>query len=119
MIRRAADSIRNSTGEKLNVSLREFPKNGSNASRVEPMHVYILTFLDLQRFLQQAANISIKINTTKEFVTDRDQDQDMDKTDVWTRDLHCSWQIAYVSYFQASDVQVFEDKNKRRSFPDV
>ena len=80
MIRRAAENISNSTGEKMNVSLREFPQNGSTASRVELVHYYILKIWDLLQFLQQAANISIKINTTKEFVTD--QDQDTDKTDV-------------------------------------
>jgi len=49
----------------------------------------------------------------------------MDKTDVCSRDAHTSesgqLEVADVSYFQASssDVQVYEDKNKRQSFLDA
>lgn len=44
--------------------------------------------------MQRGANISIKINTTKEFVTDlmNDQDHDMDKIEV-TKEI-CAFKIS-------------------------
>ena len=88
----------------------------------ELVELMILKYLDLRRF-QQAANISIKINTTTEFMTDtiNDLDHDMDKADVCSGDLHASLQIADVPYFQASssNAPVFEEKNRVRSFPDA
>ncbi|KAJ3513803.1 hypothetical protein NLJ89_g2747 [Agrocybe chaxingu] len=64
MIRGSADGV-HSTSENLTLSLREFPKTGTMGSR-------------------RPANISIKIDTTKEFATDRDSDRDNDleKTEV-------------------------------------
>ncbi|KAG6917109.1 hypothetical protein DXG01_003929 [Tephrocybe rancida] len=59
MIRGSADGI-HSTSENISLSLREFPKNGTISSR-------------------RPTNISIKINTTKEFVTDSDQGHDEEK----------------------------------------
>jgi len=49
MIRNCADSIDNSTGDKLKLSLREFPKSGGMAARVELTHFnHILKTSDLQ-----------------------------------------------------------------------
>ncbi|GLB41510.1 hypothetical protein LshimejAT787_1001100 [Lyophyllum shimeji] len=61
MIRGAADGI-HSTSDNLSLSLRDFPKNGTVSSR-------------------RPTNISIKIDTTKEFITDSDQGHDLEKGD--------------------------------------
>ncbi|KAF9465638.1 hypothetical protein BDZ94DRAFT_1253580 [Collybia nuda] len=61
MIRGAADGIQ-STSDNLSLSLRDFPKNGTMSSR-------------------RPTNISIKIDTTKEFVTDSDQGHDAGKAE--------------------------------------
>ena len=74
MIRNGDDSTQNST------SLRDFPRKRSRVAKVELMDFNTLRFLDLWRFLQQPASISININTTQASVTD--QDQYTDKADV-------------------------------------
>ncbi|RDB27631.1 hypothetical protein Hypma_003292 [Hypsizygus marmoreus] len=61
MIRGAADGI-HSTSENLSLSLREFPKTGTVSSK-------------------RPTNLSIKINTTKEFTTDSDQGHDAEKAE--------------------------------------
>ncbi|KIL62133.1 hypothetical protein M378DRAFT_166117 [Amanita muscaria Koide BX008] len=58
MIRNATDGIE-STDDKFSVSLREMPKTATIGSR-------------------RPTNISIKIDTTKEFATDRDSDQEQE-----------------------------------------
>ncbi|TFK75054.1 hypothetical protein BDN72DRAFT_832769 [Pluteus cervinus] len=58
MIRGAADGI-HSTSDNVSLSLREFPKHASSAKR--------------------PPNISIKIDTTKEFATDSDQGHEVEK----------------------------------------
>jgi len=82
------------------------------------MQFHILNFWDLRQCLQQAGNISIKINTTKEFVTDlsdnhHDHDQDVDKTDSCSTEFLASGYTTNFSHFQtsSSNVQMFE-KNK-------
>jgi hypothetical protein len=86
MIRNCVDNVtHNSTGDKVTVSLRDFPKKGGVTARVELVHFHHFKTWDLPCApLQRGANISIKINTTKEFVTDlmNNQDHDMDKTEV-------------------------------------
>ncbi|KAF8959577.1 hypothetical protein BDZ97DRAFT_1666845 [Flammula alnicola] len=62
MIRTSGNGI-HSGSDNLTLSLREFPKNGPISSR-------------------RPTNISIKIDTTKEFITDSDQDNDLEKADV-------------------------------------
>ncbi|KAF8240251.1 hypothetical protein L208DRAFT_1449568 [Tricholoma matsutake] len=59
MIRGSGDNI-HSTSDNFSLSLRELPKNGNIASR-------------------RPTNISIKINTTKEFATDSDHGHDGEK----------------------------------------
>ncbi|KAF8812047.1 hypothetical protein BYT27DRAFT_7088201 [Phlegmacium glaucopus] len=66
MIRIAGEGIQ-TTSENLSVSLREFPKNG-------PMTT------------MRPTNISIKIDTTKEFATDSDQELDLEKSEVSVSD---------------------------------
>ncbi|KAF8075270.1 hypothetical protein FPV67DRAFT_1665992 [Lyophyllum atratum] len=61
MIRGAADGI-HSTTDNISLSLREYPKTGTVSSK-------------------RPTNISIKIDTTKEFVTDSDQGHDLEKGD--------------------------------------
>jgi len=58
-IRSAAEGI-HSTSDNLSLSLQEFPKNGTVSPR-------------------RPTNISIKIDTTKELVTDSDQGHDLEK----------------------------------------
>ncbi|KDR81049.1 hypothetical protein GALMADRAFT_153413 [Galerina marginata CBS 339.88] len=62
MIRGAGEAI-HSTSENLSLSLREFPKNGAISSR-------------------RPTNISIKIDTTKEFATDSDPENDLEKAET-------------------------------------
>jgi len=101
-----------------------FPKAGvwlpELSSRISTTFWKLLTY---KRFLQQGANISIKINTTREFVTDslndQDHDQDMDRTDVCRSECSCLREIYwFLSYFQtsSSNVQVFEEKTRVWSF---
>lgn len=90
LIRKSADTVNYSTADnKVNVSLREFPKNESVTPRVELPNFHILSFYDLRQFMQQAANISIKINTTKDYVTDSISERDMDKTVVCSIQVSC------------------------------
>ncbi|KAJ2926471.1 hypothetical protein H1R20_g10627, partial [Candolleomyces eurysporus] len=67
MIRGSADGI-HSTSDNLSFSLRDLPKNGTVTSSKRP------------------TNISIKIDTTKEFAMDRDSDQELDHD----KSMHCT-----------------------------
>ncbi|RXW17156.1 hypothetical protein EST38_g8698 [Candolleomyces aberdarensis] len=74
MIRGSADGI-HSTSDNLSFSLRDLPKNGTVTSSKRP------------------TNISIKIDTTKEFAMDRDSDQELDND----KTMHCTvGQLCYV-----------------------
>ncbi|KAF8194639.1 hypothetical protein BJ912DRAFT_178293 [Pholiota molesta] len=67
MIRNSGNGI-HSTSEHLTMSMRDLTKAGPMASR-------------------RPTNISIKIDTTKEFVTDSDQENDLEKGDVSRRSV--------------------------------
>ncbi|KAG6885746.1 hypothetical protein C0993_010256 [Termitomyces sp. T159_Od127] len=81
MIRGSADGI-HSTSENISLPLRDLPKNGTIFSRVK---IFILFWhgrgkpltTSHDRSLQRPTNISIKINTTKEFATDSDQGHEL------------------------------------------
>ncbi|KAG5717579.1 hypothetical protein E4T56_gene4462 [Termitomyces sp. T112] len=81
MIRGSADGI-HSTSENLSLSLRELPKSGTVFSRVK---IFLLFWRGRGKplttshapSLQRPTNISIKINTTKEFATDSDQGHEL------------------------------------------
>ncbi|KAF8159187.1 hypothetical protein B0H34DRAFT_393420 [Crassisporium funariophilum] len=62
MIRGSTDGF-NSTSDNLSLSVRELPKNGQISSR-------------------RPTNISIKIDTTKEFATDSDQENDLENSET-------------------------------------
>ncbi|TFK37407.1 hypothetical protein BDQ12DRAFT_736268 [Crucibulum laeve] len=64
MIRGVGEGV-NSTSEGVSLSVRDFPKNGPLTAR-------------------RTTDISIKIDTTREFVTDSDQGHDLEKSDCNT-----------------------------------
>ncbi|KAG6833998.1 hypothetical protein H0H93_012676, partial [Arthromyces matolae] len=65
MIRGSTDGI-HSTSENFSLSLRELPKNGTIRG-------------DIHTYYQRPTNISIKINTTKEYALDSEHGHDTEK----------------------------------------
>ena len=97
---------KNSRWDRAKLSINQFLKNRSMAGKTVSscILIFLNIFFDLRQFLQQAANISIKITTTEETgsINDQDNNQDMDKTDICHSEFVSLGQITDFSYFQTS-----------------